>query len=62
MKPDTVLSLSIPAEALVHTAYEKKLAGFLFEPLTDTVERFEPQIVPMLRGGLREFDLPPARE
>lgn len=43
-----------------HTAYEKKLAGFLFELLADIVERQEPRIVPMLRGESRKFDLPPS--
>ena len=60
MKTNTALSLSIPAEAVEYTAYEKKLAGFLFELLADIVERHEPRIVPMLRGESRDFDLPPS--
>ena len=60
MKPNTTLSLSIPAEVMEHTAYEKKLAGFLFELLADIVERQEPRIVPILRGESRKFDLPPS--
>ncbi|HVS26224.1 MAG TPA: phosphoenolpyruvate carboxylase [Burkholderiales bacterium] len=43
-----------------HTVYEKELAGFLFELLAGIVERHEPRIVPMLRGELRDFDLPPS--
>jgi phosphoenolpyruvate carboxylase len=43
-----------------HTAYEKKLAGLLFELLVDIVEHQEPRIVPMLRGESRDFDLPPS--
>ena len=58
MKPNTALSLSIPAETMEYTAYEKQLVGFLFELLADIVERHEPKIVPMLRGESRNFDLP----
>ncbi|MGH8743198.1 MAG: phosphoenolpyruvate carboxylase, partial [Burkholderiales bacterium] len=61
MKSNTALSLSIPAETMEYAAYEKKLVGFLFELLTDTVERHEPQIAPMLRGESREFELPPTQ-
>ena len=43
-----------------HTAYEKQLVGLRFELLADIVERQEPRIVPMLRGELRDFDLPPS--
>ena len=60
MKPNGALSLSIPAEAVEHTTYEKELVGFLFELLTDVVQRNEPRIVPMLRGESRDFDLPPS--
>lgn len=60
MKPDTALSLSIPAQAMEHAAYEKQLVGFLFELLVDSVERHEPRIVPMLRGESRNFDMAPS--
>lgn len=60
MKPNTALSLPVPAEAMEHTAYEKKLASFLFELLVDIFEHQEPRIVPILRGESRDFDLPPS--
>lgn len=58
MKPNTALSPSIPAEAMEYTAYEKQLVSFLFELLAEIVERHEPRIVPMLRGELRNFNMP----